>query len=147
MIKTPNIRRERFGRPDPLLVLTLLAAAFPVIAQAAPRLRCQIDQGGTSQVVEFAPVADPYAVQAIDINGRFRFKAVVIGDERQVEYINLYTYFQTERRLILLHEAKYTAPGIQSGPSLSALTGRNFLYSPGREREFQYGCTLVETNP
>lgn len=126
------------------LMLGLLAAGVPAAATAAPRLRCHIDQGGTSQVVDFSPVADPYAVQAIEINGRFRFKAVVIGDERQVQYVNLYTYFQTERRLILLHEVKYVAPEVRSDPAPDALTGRHFLYSPGREREFQFACALVE---
>ncbi len=120
---------------------------MPATATAAPRLRCHIEQGGTSQVLEFAPVADPYSVPAISINGRFRFKAVVIGDARSVQYINLYTYYQTERRLLLLHEAKYQAPTIQANPARDALTGGNYLYSPGREREFQYGCALLEVSP
>ena len=131
-----------------ILSLALFAAgACAATAAAGPRLRCQIEQGETSQVLEFAPVADPYDAKAIAINGRFRFQAVVIGDEQRVRYISLYTYYQSDRRLLLLHQAKYLAPEIQPGSSPNMLTGRNYLYSPGREREFRYGCALVEANP
>lgn len=114
-------------------------------ASAAPLLRCQIDQGGQTQVLEFAPVGDPYSVKAIDINGRFRFKAVVIGDERHIEYIKLYTYSQSRRQPVLLHEAKYLAPVAPTSSSPAALTGLNYVYSPHLERELQYGCTLLES--
>ena len=128
------------------VVLSLLAV-WAVQAAAEPRLRCTLDQGGTSQVIEVAPVTDPYNVEAIDINGRFRFKAVVIGDAQLIQYIKLYTYYQTARRWVLLHEANYLAPRVQPESYGAALTGRHSLYAPGREREFQYGCALVEANP
>ena len=118
---------------------------------AAPLLRCQIDQGGTTRMLEFAPVSDPYGVRAIDINGRFRFKAVVIGDARHIEYVKLYTYSQTRRQPVLLHVAKYMAPvALPAGlpePSFAALTGHQYLYSPQLERELQYGCALIEVAP
>ncbi len=143
---TRRIRRSRVParRVCPAFLLGLLVAAFS--AAADPRLRCRLEQGATAQVLDVAPVADPYSVAPVTINGRFRFKAVVIGDARRIAYINLYTYFQTERRLLLLHQAKYIAPTIASDPA-ATLTGWNYLYSPGREREFQYGCTLVEVAP
>lgn len=62
---------------------------MPTALFASPLLRCHIDQGGSSQVLDFIPVGDPCSVKAIDINGRFRFKAVVIGDTQHVEYISL----------------------------------------------------------
>ncbi len=50
-------RRRRAARSA--LVLGLLAGwTFPATAPAAPRLHCQVEQGGTSQSLEFAPVAD-----------------------------------------------------------------------------------------
>ena len=78
-------------KPDPAarltLVLSLLASwTFPITAAAAPRLRCQIERVGTSQVLDFAPAADPYSVPAIPINSRFRFKAVVIGDAQRIQF-------------------------------------------------------------
>lgn len=125
----------------------LAATTFSGALLASPVLRCQFNQSGSSRVVDFSPVKDPYGVEAIDINGNFRFKAVVIGDEHQVEYIKLYTYYLSKRQPVLMHEAKYSAPVIQAGSSSTALTGLNFLYSPRLERELQYGCALLEVAP
>jgi hypothetical protein len=108
-------------------------------SHAAPLLRCQIDQGGTVQLIEATPVADPYTVKAVDINGRFRFKAVMIGAGNQVDYIKLYVYSQLRRQPVLLQEAKYLRPA----PSAS-LTGIQYLYSTQLERELQYSCALLE---
>lgn len=115
--------------------------------QAAPLLRCQIEQGGTSTVEEFTPVADPYSVMAININDRFRFKAVVIGDALRVEYIKLYVYTHTKRQPMLLHQTSYLAPAVSKDAQPMALTGVNYLYSPDLERELQYGCALLEISP
>lgn len=113
---------------------------------ASPLLRCQIDQGGSTQILDFPPVSDPYPVKAIDINGRFRFKAVMIGDAQQIEYINVYVYSQSRRQPMLLHQAKYLAPLISTDPSFAALTGIHYVYSPQLERELKYGCALLETS-
>jgi hypothetical protein len=125
----------------------LASALFPAALFASPLLRCQIDQGGNTQVLDFIPVGDPYSVKAIDINGRFRFKAVVIGDTQHIEYIKLYVYSQTRRQPVLLHLAKYLAPVAAAGSGFSALTGINYVYSPQLERELQYGCALLEKAP
>lgn len=130
-----------------IIIGLIVASAAPETAWAAPRLRCSLDQGGMSQVIEVAPVSDPYSVKPININRRFRFKAVVIGDEQRIEYVKLYTYYQTKRQWVLLHEASYLAPEPQAGQSSTALTGQNSLYSPGYEREFQYRCALFEVAP
>ena len=135
--------RQRFALSVGILASGLIA----LTASAAPLLRCQIDQGGKTQLLEFAPVSDPYTVKAIDINGRFRFKAVVIGDERHIEYIKLYTYSQARRQPVLLHEAKYMAPVASSGTAPMTLTGMNYVYSPQLEREIQYQCSLQELAP
>jgi len=127
------------------LALTLLA--LPIASAAAPRLRCEVDQGGTTQTVELAPVSDPYGVQGTDINGRFRFKAVLVGDADRIAYVALYTWYLDGKRLVLLHEAKYQAPGARPDPPPAALTGRQYLYAPGLERELQYGCALAEVAP
>lgn len=129
------------------LAACVLISAGLMPAAAAPLLRCQIDQGGSTRMLEFAPVSDPYSVRAIDINGRFRFKAVVIGDARHIEYIKLYTYSQTRRQPVLLHVAKYMAPVALPQAPFDALTGRQYLYSPQLEREMQYGCALIEGAP
>ncbi|MES2148523.1 MAG: hypothetical protein V4508_01905 [Pseudomonadota bacterium] len=121
-----------------------LLALAPATVLAAPLLRCQIDQGGNTKVLEFTPSTDPYRVKAIDINGRFRFKAVVIGDANHVEYIKLYTYSAARRQPVLLHEVNYLAPVAQPGAGPNALTGIHSIYSPQLEREMHYGCALLE---
>ena len=125
----------------------LAVAFFSSIASASPRLRCQLNQGDTAQVLDFAPVLDPYSVKAVDLNGRFRFKAVVVGDEHKIDYIKLYTYYQSQRQAVLLHEAKYLTPVPEPGAGSAALTGTNTLYSPNLGREFQYACALIEVAP
>ena len=126
----------------------LLVLLLPALVSASPLLRCQVSYGGATRVLEFAPVADPYRVEAVDIDGRFRFKAVVVGDERRVDYVSLYSYYETERQSVLLHQAKYLAPVARASSAENAapaaLTGQNYLYSPGLERELQYACALVE---
>jgi hypothetical protein len=133
----------------PAAACIVAACLLPLTANASPLLRCQIDQGGDTKVLDFAPVADPYTVAAIDINGRFRFKAVVIGDARHVEYVKLYVYAPTDRQPILLHQATYLAPvaspNIVPDARPSALTGINYVYAPRLERELRYGCALLET--
>jgi len=96
---------------------------------------------------EFTPVTDPYPVKAIDINGKFRFKAVVIGDATHVDYVKLYTYHLAGKRPVLLHEATYTAPQAQVQPAADALSGTTLLYSPALERELKYACALFEVSP
>ena len=125
----------------------LAGALFSTMASAAPRLRCQLNQGDTAQVLDFMPVLNPYDVKAVDLNGRFRFKAVVVGDERKIDYIKLYTYYQSKRQAVLLHEAKYLAPVVDPGAGSATLTGTNTLYSPDLGREFQYACALIEVAP
>lgn len=125
------------------LSLSLLAAT----AAASPLLRCLIEQGGVAQTLEFAPVADPYTVKAVEIGEHFRFKAVVLGDQRRVELIKLYSYYQTKRQPVLLQQVVYQAPVAQAAATPYALTGLNLLYSPKLERELRYGCVLLEVSP
>jgi hypothetical protein len=129
-------------------VISLLACCLlQAELQAAPLLRCEILQGGTSRVENFMPVADPYSVKAIDINNRFRFKAVVLGNALHVEYIKIYVYANTRHQPMLLHQTSYLAPAISRDAQPVALTGSNYVYSPDLERELQYGCALQETSP
>ena len=92
-------------------------------------------------------MADPYRVKSVDVGEHFRFKAVVVGDERHVDYIKLYTYYRNQRQAVLLHEAEYSAPEAQGASSPAALTGTQRLYSPRLGRELSYGCALFEAAP
>ena len=71
----------------------------------------------------------------------------MLGDQRQVARIKLYSYYQTERQPVLLQQVVYQAPVAQAAPTPYALTGLNLLYSPKLERELRYGCALLEVSP
>ena len=88
-----------------LLITSMVAVLFPATLQASPVLRCKIDQGGVTRMLDVTATDDPYRVKAIDINGRFRFKAFMIDNEHQSDYIKLYTYDQGRRQPALLQRA------------------------------------------
>lgn len=141
MSKTTDCLPVYPGRPAlAALAATLLAGPVAGVtdAAAAPLLRCELTQAGETQSRDFPPVTDPYLVRAVDINGHFRFKAVVVGDDQRLDYVKLYTYYEGRRQPVLLHQATYPAPA--AGP----LTGTQRLYSPRLERELQYRCAVVE---
>lgn len=114
---------------------------------AAPLLRCNFEVNAQTYQHDFKPVTDPYAVDSVDLGGRFRFKAVVLGNDHQVRLINLYASYQTRRQPMILQQAQYTAPVAQHDPAFDALTGRVFLYSPFLGKELQYACALHEVSP
>src|SRR5471030_813593 len=125
----------------------LASGILPTMTHAAPLLRCQLDQGGSIMVRDFSPVADPYSVVPVEVNGRFRFKAVVIGDAQHVEYIKLYVYSKNRLQPVLLHLVSYTATTVSQDTRPSALTGINYVYTPQLERDLKYGCALLESTP
>lgn len=126
-------------------IIVLIMALLPASASGAMILSCKIDQGGVTQSLDFLPTTDPYSAKEIDINGRFLFKAVVIGNAHQIDYIKLYTYSQSSRQPMLLHEAHYLSPLPSSNDYPQPLTGVNYIYSPDLERELKYSCTLQDT--
>jgi hypothetical protein len=121
---------------------TLLAST----AEAAPLLRCQVAYAGTTHTIEASPVADPYPVASVDIGGRFRFKAIMVGTNARVDRILLYAYLDAKRQAILVQEAKYLPPyAVSETPYL--LTGEQHLYAGVVERELIYSCTLQGIQP
>lgn len=127
----------RIGTRSAVILTALLAGA----AHAAPLLRCEVTYAGTTHLVQATPGADPYTAPSVEIGGRFRFKAVLLGSERRIEAINLYAYLDARRQPILIHQAKYLPP-YRKTVAPYALTGHNYLYASDVERELQYSCTL-----
>jgi hypothetical protein len=126
------------------LLAMLLPLGLPMAAQAAPELRCNFEVNAERFEHSFTPVSEPYAVQSVNLADRFRFKAVVLGNDTRVALINLYVSYQTERQPMLLQHVKFVAPVAQRHPAPDALTGRVALYSPFLGKELQYGCALHE---
>jgi hypothetical protein len=110
---------------------------------AAPLLQCEMAYAGSTQTLQTGPVSDPYPVASVDVGGRFRFKAVMVGTATTVDYIKLYAYLETRRQPVLVQQATYLPP-FSKGLSL---TGRQFVYAGPVERELQYECTLTEDAP
>jgi len=137
-----------------VLFAALTVAGRPLFAQ--PLLQCEITYAGTTHVLKAHILHDPdvdsdsdtggaYVNESMDIGGRFRFKAVLLGTKEQLETIKLYAYYETHRQPVLLSETRYSAPFTLS-TSPYGLTGLNYLYSPPLGRELQYGCALLEDN-
>ena len=127
-------------------VAVLIAALLPGSSAAAPRLSCEVSQGGETLTLAFSPVSDPYSVIPIDINRRFRFKAVMVGSDQKVDYIALYAYDLSSGQAVLLHEAKYLSPVPQRDATPDALTGKHYVYSSRRGRQMEYQCALAEVD-
>jgi hypothetical protein len=129
----------------PKLLHIALASAATVVFSAAhgATLRCELTYGGDTQRLEVQPAANPYGVPSIDVGGRFRFKAVVLGNHSQVEAIKLYTYVVEPRQPVLVQQATYHPPF----PANTPLTGQQYVYAGPQERELQYHCHLLGDTP
>lgn len=138
---------ENSGKRRLMRIVLPAVLALPPPAPASPRLQCELAEGGETRQVEVAPAADPYHARAVDLNGHFRFKAVVVGSESQVDYVKLYAYYRSGKRPVLVQEARYLRPVAGSDPSPDALTGTQSLYSPVLGYELQYRCALREVAP
>jgi len=124
----------------------LAALALPSLA--ATQLQCDVTYAGATERMTAAPVQDAYAVSALDIRNRFRFKAVVLGEGAQIERINLYIYQNTAQQPVLVQQAKYLPPyAWPVGATVLALTGQQHLYAGPMERELIYSCTLHREAP
>ena len=142
--------RKRRARPAWLrcsLPITLALAGTSALA--APALRCTIDSTGETLVHDARITNNPYAVQPVSVNRHFRFKAVVVGDSRTgtVDHVQLYTQYQGARGPVLLHQVGYTRPVVNTDPQTPSLTGLQWVYSPQRERQFQFECRWHEVQP
>lgn len=122
---------------------TLISSLFCASVGAAPLLHCEVTYAGSTHTLDTTPGGDPYTTESIDIDGRFRFKAVVLGSAQKIDVVKLYAYYETRRQPMLIEEAKYLPPFAMSD-SPYALTGLHSLYSPPLGRELQYGCALRE---
>lgn len=145
-VRSCRISAMNCPRPQHLAALVVTAFLFNCAACAAPLLRCDVMYAGSAYVVETGPVADPYPVASVDIGGRFRFKAVMVGDAAQVEYIKLYAYLDTARQPLLIQQASYLAPFTATATPYR-LTGVQRLYAGPVERELIYSCTLKGVQP
>ncbi|HEY3253039.1 MAG TPA: hypothetical protein VGJ91_03790 [Polyangiaceae bacterium] len=120
----------------------LLAAALLAGCARKPNaVACTVTYGGQAQRLQFPATTDPYRVKAIDVAGRFRFKASYLREPWRAASINVYAYQQVGDASVLLQEGKYTPPFSAPGARYG-FTGRQLVYS-ATERELEYWCELV----
>jgi len=125
----------------------VLSFMAPTMVQGSPLLKCHFEVNAERSEQTFTPTMDPYTVGSVNLANRFRFKAIVFGDDTRVASINLYVSYQTERQPMVLQHAKFVAPQALQQPTPDALTGRIAVYSPFLGKELQYGCALHEVSP
>ncbi|MFZ3139472.1 hypothetical protein [Polaromonas sp.] len=141
-----KIRAMNYPRLNPVAALGLASLLLHHAVSAAPLLRCDVTYAGTTHVIEATPVADPYPLPSVDIGGRFRFKAVMVGGSTQIDRILLYAYLDARMQPILIQEAKYLPP-FKASATPYPLTGEQHLYAGPVERELIYSCTLEGVQP
>jgi hypothetical protein len=110
-------------------------------ARKAPAVSCAVTYGGQTRRLDFGATKTPYAVQAIDIAGRFRFKAIYIREPWRAASVSTYAYHQAEAGDVLLQEGKYAPPFSLGAGARYGFTGRQLVYSPD-QRELEYWCEL-----
>ncbi len=116
------------------------------LSHADPVLHCEMTYAGATQTLNVTPVDDPYPVPSVDVGGRFRFKAVMVGRGAQPDYIKTYAYLETRTQPVLVQQASYYPPFTPS-PKDQRLTGKQFVYAGPVERELQYECVLQGVKP
>ncbi len=126
-----------------LLAPAFFLAAMLLTGQTSAQaiLRCYVDYAGQTQIVSTGPQASPYPINAEDIQGRFRFKTVMVGSAQHIHYIKLYAYFQSRDGDVLIHQASYQPP-FQVSAQEFFFTPDNRLYAGPLERELAYRCSL-----
>jgi hypothetical protein len=132
-------------RGTDLASFALLAAALLAggagCARKAKAVACTVTYGGEARRLEFPTTSDPYGVKAVDVAGRFSFKATYIREPRRAASINVYAYQQVNDANVLLQEGKYAPPFSLGAGARYGFTGRQLVYSP-TERELEYWCEL-----
>ena len=71
---------------------------------------CHVSYGGEEQRLVFPATHSPYAVKAVDVAGRFAFKAIYVQEPFQARSIHLYAYDRTGTEDRLIQEGKYAPP-------------------------------------
>lgn len=128
-------RAEAFGSLG-LLLFSLLGCD-----RKSHAVMCTVTYGGEARRLEFPATANPYGVKAVDVAGRFRFKASYVREPWSAAAVNVYAYQQADDGDVLLQEGKYGPPFSLAGRGRYGFTGRQLVYSR-QQRELEYWCEL-----
>jgi hypothetical protein len=124
-------------------LLTLASIGSPACKRSPAAVVCYVTYGGEARRHSFPATDDPYAVKAIDVAGRFAFKAIYIREPWRAASINVYVYQRASSGDRLLQEGKYAPPFSSTTAARYGFTGRQLVYS-AEQREFEYWCELSQ---
>jgi len=127
---------SRFGVLSVALLLTLGGCS-----RHANAVVCTVTYGGEARRLEFPATTHPYEVKALDVAGRFRFKAIYMREPWAAAALDVYAYEQADNVDVLLQEGKYGPPFSLAAGARYGFTGRQLLYSR-EQRELEYWCEL-----
>jgi hypothetical protein len=102
-----------------------------------PGVVCSVGYGGEVRRLTFPATESPYNVKAVDVAGRFAFKAIYVREPWRAASISVYAYQRTNGEDRLLQEAVYAPPFAGH----DGFTGRQLVYST-EQRELEYSCQL-----
>jgi hypothetical protein len=146
-----NRSRHHRGSQIKLVIRSSLGIVISLLGCCAyadgPVLACRVVQSDKAFDFETGLMQDPYSAPLHDINGRFLFKMVAVGEAESVDYVKIYAYDNSGRQPVLVQYGRYLQPKVPSASQGASLTGIQTVYSAWLEREMQYQCTLVWRAP
>jgi len=138
------MRRRSGSQYNASAALLALALIGPLGCGRKPLpVVCHVTYGGEARRLEFPAADSPYTVKAIDVAGRFAFKAIYVREPWRAASINVYAYQRASNGDRLLQEGKYVPPFSSANAARYGFTGRQLLYSP-EQRELEYWCELPQ---
>ena len=126
------------------LPLLAILASPAVKAQAPAReLVCQMRYASQEQVLRQGAGPDPYAAATVEVPGRFRLRAVVLGTPSRIQHVTLTSYqLSEEQPPLILHQVRLKGPFAEQS-AIPDLTGWQHVYAGGLGREMRFGCALL----
>lgn len=109
----------------------------------AENIACHVTYGGLTQIIEAAPMTEPYQAASTAIGSFFQFRIVFRRTPADLAGIKIYTYSTSDSGPALIHQGSYAYP--LRNAAQEGFTGRQIVYEPLRDGELQYWCELKTT--
>lgn len=129
-------------RPAGLAALLLAASALAGAAGAAPLVRCHVDYGGETRVVELDERADALGTPAQPVGSYFLWRAVLQRDGRMIELrVDTDADRDADQSPLPLHQGRFRLPArVSARAADGGFTGWQRVHEPLRDGELQYAC-------
>ena len=130
------------ARPARQAALLLAASALAGAAGAAPLVRCHVDYGGETRVVELDERADALGTPAQPVGSYFLWRAVLQRDGRMIELrVDTDADRDADQSPLPLHQGRFRLPARGSARAADGgFTGWQRVHEPLRDGELQYAC-------